>query len=238
MGQSWLCRGKAFSRVPTFSSAGALKLLHAQRGRCDTVVEGRYLRNEFRRCALCSPRAKTRQPRARRREFYERAAALGSSGAITFRRPERAKQVGIVESIVSPFQGCALQFASQPRAALRGYAAPLCPGLSCFGPFGATKTRNVKLTHRALREQKKTGGAVRPAPPVPQGAIATLLVCKLERIRGGNVTGKVFRMSREPGGVQSGESRARDVSGSSVLGCLDSPLALDSPLSSLRSSMW
>jgi hypothetical protein len=28
------------------------------------------------------------------------------------------------------------------------------------------------------RSQQKTGGADRSAPPVPQGAIATLLVCK------------------------------------------------------------
>ena len=55
-------------------------------------------------------------------------------GCLEWQRPERARQC-VVKNLVSPFQGW---------VGPHSYRVPgRCPGLFCFGPFGATQKRDI-----------------------------------------------------------------------------------------------
>ncbi len=76
---------------------------------------------------------------------------------------------------VTPFQGLSVLVDSLPRAALRGYAAALCPGLLCDCPFGARRAsypgrRYVAVPLRSALGYYVIAPSGREEPPIQGGA--------------------------------------------------------------------
>ena len=103
---------------------------------------------EVARFGFCPEGAKTFQPRATPGELEADAKmpALKGRNRRFDLRPYAVKGLDAIEaedrSLLRPFRALSL-------GCFPGFPGR-CPGLSCFGPFGATETRNFKTKHRGL----------------------------------------------------------------------------------------